>query len=157
MQRKLGNNENSISILYHYDTSLNCFSHKMCSFPKIYSFVQEREKRLRKKERRKNVAADETVLINEEESVRSIENSMDPPKEAETTDKAMTMAQKNRKPSQFIKQTKAKSIPIPIRNRGKRRMQPWMWVLLIAVALVALFLLGNSNLSLKAGLQGFNF
>ncbi|XWS09796.1 hypothetical protein CRYUN_Cryun39dG0019900 [Craigia yunnanensis] len=116
---------------------------------------KEREKRAKKKERRKVAAAavGDASVADETGSAPTSET----PKESENIEKPVTVAKRPQKPSQFTKQTKAKSIPPPLRNRGKRRMQPWMWVLLATLVIFALFLIGNYNFSFNFGLQRFNF
>ena len=117
--------------------------------------MQEREKKAKKKERRK-VAATAVEDASVTDETRSAPTS-ETPKESENIEKPMTVTKRPQKPSQFTKQTKAKSIPPPLRNRGKRRMQPWMWVLLTTLVIFALFLIGNYNFSFNFGLQRFNF
>ncbi|XVF77420.1 hypothetical protein PTKIN_Ptkin14bG0041500 [Pterospermum kingtungense] len=120
---------------------------------------KEREKRAKKKERRK-VAATAVVdasVTDETGAVPTSETPAETPKEPENKEKTATVAKRTQKPSQFTKQSKAKSIPPPLRNRGKKRMQTWMWVLLTALVIFALFLIGNYNFSFNFGLQSFNF
>lgn len=117
--------------------------------------MQEREKRARKKEKRK-AAGEDTNAINEGESAPGCETPSETI-ESEKGEKPVTVAKRSQKPSQFTKQTKAKSMPLPLRNRGKRRMQTWMWALLTALVVFALFLLGNSGFSFNFGLQRFGF
>jgi hypothetical protein len=119
-------------------------------------FMQEREKKARKKERKKTGVV-EVTDVDEGEIAPSLETATETPSESETREKPMTVTKRSQKPSQFTKQTKAKSIPPPLRNRGKRRMQTWMWVLLAAVVVFALFLVGNSSFSFNFGLQRFGF
>ncbi|KAL4312317.1 hypothetical protein GQ457_01G006030 [Hibiscus cannabinus] len=106
---------------------------------------KEREKKAKKKERRKGAAA--ASVTDETESLPTLETQAETPQESQTKEKPVTVAKRSQKPSQFTKQTKAKSIPPPLRNRGKRKMQPWMWVLLTCVVIFALFLVGNHNFS----------
>ena len=120
-------------------------------------FVQEREKRAKKKERRK-VAAEAAVGDASVTTEMGSAPTSETPKESENKEKPATVAKRPQKPSQLTKQTKAKSIPPPpLRNRGKRRMQPWMWVILTSLIVFALFLVGNYNFSFNFGLQRFNF
>ncbi|KAG2697990.1 hypothetical protein I3760_07G129900 [Carya illinoinensis] len=120
---------------------------------------KEREKKARKKDKKKaaTVAVEATDGANEGESAPSSEIPLETPKESETGENTMTVAKRSKKPSQFTKQSKAKSIPLPLRNRTKRRMQPWMWVLLTALVVFALFLVGNSSFLFDLGLQRFGF
>ena len=125
--------------------------------------MQEREKRAKKKERKK-MANGPDVVTNEDEEESAPNPSLEipadgaAPNEAETTEKAATTTVKRpHKGSQFIKQSRTKSMPLPLRNRGKRRMQPWMWVALTVVVVFALFLMGNSGFSFKSFFQWFGF
>ncbi|XP_041017693.1 uncharacterized protein LOC121259938 [Juglans microcarpa x Juglans regia] len=120
---------------------------------------KEREKKARKKDKKKvaTVAIEANDGANEGESAPSSETPLETPKESETGENTMTVAKRSKKPSQFTKQSKAKSIPLPLRNRSKRRMQPWMWVLLTALVVFALFLVGNSSFLFDLGLQRFGF
>ncbi|XP_021287912.1 calponin homology domain-containing protein DDB_G0272472 isoform X2 [Herrania umbratica] len=120
---------------------------------------KEREKRARKKERRKvaTAAAGDANAADEVEPAPAPETPTETPKESENKEKPVILAKRPQKPSQFTKQSKAKSIPPPLRNRGKRRMQPWMWVLLTTLVIFALFLVGNGNFFSNFGLQRFNF
>ncbi|KAK8706034.1 hypothetical protein V6N13_049615 [Hibiscus sabdariffa] len=96
---------------------------------------KEREKRAKKKERRKGAAAvsgDASVTV-ETESAPTSDTPAETPQDSQSREKAVTVAKRSQKPSQFTKQSKAKSIPPPLRNRGKRKMQPWMWVLLTSL------------------------
>lgn len=113
--------------------------------------VQEREKRLRKKERRK-AASTETEEDTEQEPA-SVSETVTSTEECDQSEKPVEVTKRPQKPSQFTRQTKAKSMPLPLRNRGKRRIQPWMWGLIAVLAVVALFYLGN-NSSLRSWLQG---
>ncbi|XP_042992478.1 calponin homology domain-containing protein DDB_G0272472-like isoform X1 [Carya illinoinensis] len=112
---------------------------------------KEREKRARKKERKKAAAGavEATDGDNKKEAAPSSETPTENLKESET--------KRSKKPSQFSKHSKAKSIPLPLRNRNKRRTQPWMWVLPTALIVFALFLVGNSSFSFDFGLQRFGF
>ncbi|XWS11227.1 hypothetical protein CRYUN_Cryun38cG0066000 [Craigia yunnanensis] len=120
---------------------------------------KEREKKAKKKERRKVAAATvgDASVTDETGSAPTSETPAETAKESENKEKPVTVAKRPQKPSQFTKQTKAKSIPPPLRNRSKRRMQPWMWVLLTTLVIFALFLIGNYNFSFNFGLQRFNF
>ncbi|XVF03854.1 hypothetical protein REPUB_Repub05bG0028900 [Reevesia pubescens] len=121
---------------------------------------KEREKRAKKKERRKMAAAatgGSASVTDEVVSASTSETPAETPKESENKEKPVIIGKRSQKPSQFTKQTKAKSIPPPLRNRGKRRMQTWMWVLLTLLVVFALFLVGNYNFSFSFGLQRFNF
>ncbi|CAJ1932876.1 unnamed protein product [Sphenostylis stenocarpa] len=117
---------------------------------------KEREKRARKKERRKAASAvtadnteQESAPTSETLTRRSVE-------EYDQSEKPAEVTKKPQKPSQFTKQTKAKSVPLALRNRGKRRIQPWMWVIITVMVVVALFYVANSS-SLRSSLQGFGF
>ncbi|KAJ8747888.1 hypothetical protein K2173_014535 [Erythroxylum novogranatense] len=83
-------------------------------------------------------------------------------KESETRDKPVAVSTTvKRKPSHshLTKQTKAKSTPppLPLRNRSKRRIPTWMWAVLISLLLLALFFIGNSNISVHFRLPSFGF
>ncbi|GMJ05101.1 hypothetical protein HRI_004179300 [Hibiscus trionum] len=111
---------------------------------------KEREKRAKKKERRKGAAAaaaGDSSVTDETESATTLETPAETSQDPQTKEKPATVAKRSQKPSQFTKQTKAKSVPPPLRNRGKRKMQPWMWVILTCVVIFALFLVGNHNFS----------
>lgn len=106
---------------------------------------QEREKRLKKKERKKaavgSAPADNTI---EGEPTPFAQAPTEPPKEPETMEKFETAAKRPQKPTRFTKQIKVKStIPPPLRNRGRRKMTWWMWVLLVTAIVLALFFAGN--------------
>ncbi|KAF4347493.1 hypothetical protein F8388_010221 [Cannabis sativa] len=117
---------------------------------------KERERRAKKKERKK---ANETDVTNEEEvdsaPTSSSEVAAATPIESETKERSTTTAVKRpQKGSQFVKQSRAKSMPLPLRNRGKRKMQPWMWgALTLVVVVLALFLVGVGGFSYKSCLQ----
>ncbi|XP_019420583.1 PREDICTED: uncharacterized protein LOC109330754 isoform X1 [Lupinus angustifolius] len=114
---------------------------------------KEREKRARKKEKRKAATTENT----EQEPAPAPEILARSTEEIDQSEKPAEVTKRPKKPSQFTKQTKSKSIPLPLRNRGKRRIQPWMWWALIAVLIVAaLFYIGN-NISLRSWLQGYGF
>uniref|UniRef100_A0A1J3EEI0 Proton pump-interactor 1 n=1 Tax=Noccaea caerulescens TaxID=107243 RepID=A0A1J3EEI0_NOCCA len=111
---------------------------------------KEREKKLRKKERRKGViTSDETT----ESPTETSETVTETPREIETpkkqaTEESQQIKKSHQSSSQFLKQNKSKSIPLPLRNRGsKRKLRQWMWIGLIVLVVLALFLLGNANLS----------
>ncbi|KAE9615776.1 hypothetical protein Lal_00017320 [Lupinus albus] len=117
---------------------------------------KEREKRARKKEKRKAAATENTENTEQEPSPTS-EILTRSTEEIDQSEKPAEVTKRPKKPSQFTKQTKSKSIPLPLRNRGKRRIQPWMWWALIAVLIVvALFYIGNT-ISLRSWLQGSGF
>ncbi|KAL4272304.1 hypothetical protein GQ457_13G002190 [Hibiscus cannabinus] len=121
---------------------------------------KEREKRAKKKERRKGAAAvsGDASVTDETESAPTSDTPAETPQDSQSREKAVTATKRSQKPSQFTKQTKAKSIPPPLRNRGKRKMQPWMWVLLTSLVIFALFLVGNYNIPFNLGLlQKFKF
>ncbi|GMJ10322.1 hypothetical protein HRI_004701400 [Hibiscus trionum] len=121
---------------------------------------KEREKRAKKKERRKGAAAvsGDASVTDETESAPTLDTPAETPQDSQSKEKPVTVTKRSQKPSQFTKQSKAKSIPPPLRNRGKRKMQPWMWVLLTCLVIFTLFLVGNYNLSFNLGLlQKFNF
>ncbi|WRX29094.1 hypothetical protein QQP08_021581 [Theobroma cacao] len=120
---------------------------------------KEREKRARKKEKRKvaTAAAGDANATDEVEPAPASETPTETQKESENKEKPVIVAKRPQKPSQFTKQSKAKSIPPPLRNRGKRRMQPWMWVLLTTLVIFALLLVGNGNFFSNFGLQRFYF
>lgn len=119
-----------------------------CDIVCIY-FKQEREKRLKKKERKKVAGSAPADDVSEEEITPSSLTPTETPKELETKEKVESAAKRPQKPTHFTKQTKVKStIPPPLRNRGKRKMQLWMWVILVAAVVLALFLAGNSSKSL---------
>ena len=123
-------------------------------------FVQERERRLRKKERKKTKrSAEATNEVGEGESapIPILESPIPSDSCSETKENPQTITKRSQKALQFTKQNKAKSIPPPLRNRGKRRMQPWMWVVITVLVVLALFLAGNSSLSFKSGLQWLGF
>jgi len=120
-------------------------------------FMQEREKKARKKEKKKASGEEATDGAVELEIAQSLETPTETTKESETREKPMTVTKRSQKPLQFTKPAKAKSIPPPLRNRGKRRMQTWMWVLVAAMVVFALFLVGNSSFSFNFGLQRFGF
>ncbi|GMH09252.1 hypothetical protein Nepgr_011093 [Nepenthes gracilis] len=116
---------------------------------------KEREKRAKKKERKWGVSAEKTTDITGTEAASQPEAPSDSIKEPENHTAA---ARRSRKPSQYTKQNKIKSIlpaPAPLRNRGRRRMQQWMWVFVTVLTLLALFFLGNGNFSLIYRLLNF--
>ena len=118
--------------------------------------VQEREKKARKKERRKAAAAIDTSGNTEGVKFTPCSEIQTPSmEECVQTEKPVEVTKRPQKPSQLVKQTKAKALPPPLRNRGKRRMQSWMWALITILVVVALFILGNSGFSSSSGLQGF--
>ncbi|XP_027360418.1 titin homolog [Abrus precatorius] len=114
-----------------------------------------REKRARKKERRKAASAD-TAEIAEQESASSSETVTRSMEECDQSEKPVEVTKKPQKPTQFTRQTKAKSVPLALRNRGKRRIQPWMWVLFAVLVVVALFYVGNSS-ALRSSLEALGF
>ncbi|XP_010537250.1 PREDICTED: titin homolog [Tarenaya hassleriana] len=117
---------------------------------------KEREKKLRKKERK----AEETTIQSPENALPASEAQPEIPKEIESSEKQISAAnpsKKSRKQSKFVKKNKSKSIPPPpppLRNRSssKRRLRQYMWIALVALVVLALFLLGNANLSSPANL-----
>ncbi|TKY69133.1 Proton pump-interactor 1 [Spatholobus suberectus] len=116
---------------------------------------KEREKKARKKERRKAASA-VTAENTEQESAPSSETLTRSMEECDQSEKPAEVTKKPQKPSQFTRQTKAKSVPLALRNRGKRQIQPWMWALIAVMVVVALFFVGNSS-SLRSSLEGFGF
>ncbi|CAL0308407.1 unnamed protein product [Lupinus luteus] len=117
---------------------------------------KEREKRARKKEKRK-AATTENTENTEQEPAPTSEILTRSTEEIDQSEKPAEVTKRPKKPSQFTKQIKSKSIPLPLRNRGKRRIQPWMWWALITILIVvALFYIGN-NMSLRSWLQGSGF
>lgn len=102
--------------------------------------MQEREKRLRKKERKK--AADVNDIKNEtgptSESVMEISKDI-----VEVKDNSSVAPKKPQKSWLFSKQSKTKSIPPPFRSRNKKRWQQWMWVIFTSAIILILFWLGN--------------
>ncbi|XP_062105326.1 uncharacterized protein LOC133816979 [Humulus lupulus] len=119
---------------------------------------KERERRAKKKERKK---ANETDVTNEDEvdsaPTSSSEVAAASTIESETKERSTTAAVKRpQKGSQFLKPSRAKSMPLPLRNRGRRRMQPWMWgALALVVVVLALFLAGIGGFSYKSCLRWF--
>ncbi|PON35516.1 hypothetical protein PanWU01x14_336050 [Parasponia andersonii] len=113
---------------------------------------KERERRAKKKERKKANGTDVTNQDGGESApTPSLEipaTASGVPTESETKEKATTTVKRPQKGSQFIKQSRTKSMPLPLRNRGKRRMQPWMWIALVVVFVLALFLVGKQWLLL---------
>ncbi|XP_010539756.1 PREDICTED: titin homolog [Tarenaya hassleriana] len=105
---------------------------------------KDREKKLRKKER-KGIAESREIPL------PSSDAQSETPKENESPEEKITTTiqpKKSQKTSQFLKQTKSKSIPPPLRNRSsKRRLKQYMWVAFVAVVALVVFLLGNANLS----------
>lgn len=116
-------------------------------------FVQEKEKKARKKERKRSSPAEATDGCKEAEPMQSAETPTEAALDsAIIIEKSRSIRKMAHKSSQFGKQAKPKPIPPPLRNRGKRRIQSWMWVVVVALLLVALFLLGNSGFSSRLGL-----
>uniref|UniRef100_A0A5B6YGL3 Putative microtubule-associated protein futsch isoform X1 n=1 Tax=Davidia involucrata TaxID=16924 RepID=A0A5B6YGL3_DAVIN len=118
---------------------------------------RERDKRARKKDRKKATAAEAPDGNNEGETAPTSETPIETMEEPGIRESPMTVTKRPQKPSQFTKQSKAKSIPPPLRNRGKRRMQQWMWVILPTLLVLALFLLGNGSFSQNFWLRSFGF
>lgn len=119
-----------------------------------FSIMQEREKKLRKKERRKGIFTSEETAT--ENPIHTSETIIETPKEIEipkkqTVEESQQIKKSHKPSSQFLKQNKSKSVPLPLRNRGsKRKLRQWMWIGLIAAVILALFLLGNANPSFSA-------
>uniref|UniRef100_A0A803L5T8 Uncharacterized protein n=1 Tax=Chenopodium quinoa TaxID=63459 RepID=A0A803L5T8_CHEQI len=116
----------------------------------------ERKRRMAEKaqaraEFRARKEAEEKEKISEIEPAQLPESSPDTIREAEVTEKPVTVAKKSHKPALYTKQVKTtKSIsspPAPLRNRGKRRIPQWAWWLVVVVLAVALiFPLGNIDI-----------
>ena len=121
--------------------------------------MQEREKKAKKKERKKVAGTEASDGSHDGETVPTSELPV--VKEPEIEESPLTMTKRPQKPSQFTKQSKAKSIPPPLRIRGKRKMQQWIWIILTAVVVLALFLLGNigfySNLGHNLRMRNYGF
>lgn len=112
--------------------------------------MQEREKRLRKKERKKAAGTDGHDSNNNCDTAASSESAAENSKEIEVRE---TVSKKSQKPWLGAKQSKAKSIPPPLRNRNKKKLQQWMWVGMTSFIILVLFWMGNigmfSNVALK--------
>uniref|UniRef100_A0A803LU78 Uncharacterized protein n=1 Tax=Chenopodium quinoa TaxID=63459 RepID=A0A803LU78_CHEQI len=116
----------------------------------------ERKRRMAEKaqaraEFRARKEAEEKEKISEIEPAQLPGSSPDTIREAEVTEKPVTVAKKSHKPALYTKQVKTtKSIsspPAPLRNRGKRRIPQWAWWLVVVVLAVALiFPLGNVDI-----------
>lgn len=102
-------------------------------------YVQEREKRLRKKERKKGGSSE---AVNESENVSICETIKDAVNEGETKE-TEEGGKKTQKAPQYAKQSKTKSIPPPLRNKNKKKMQQWLRIIFTSIIVIALFLLGN--------------
>ncbi|KAJ8772523.1 hypothetical protein K2173_027700 [Erythroxylum novogranatense] len=131
---------------------------------------KEAEERDRKKEKRARKKANNkpSAALAADGNCKDEEGSVPAPgtpvesKESETRDKPVAVSTTvKRKPSHshLTKQTKAKSTPppLPLRNRSKRRIPTWMWAVLISLLLLALFFIGNSNISVHFRLPSFGF
>lgn len=116
-----------------------------------YIFVQEKEKRLRKKERK--AAGAEGSENNDCETDHSSENMVENIKENEVKENAPVVAKRPSKHLHSTKLGKTKSIPPPLRNKNRKKIQQWMWVILTSLIIVVLFWLGNlsafTNVNLK--------
>lgn len=104
--------------------------------------MQEREKRLRKKEKK---ASGGDGSINGEEAANSESSNEAATKEIEPVKE--NIKKKTQKPPAhfFSKQLKPKPIPPPLVNRNKKRWQQYGKFVLAAVAILALFLIGNTG------------
>lgn len=116
--------------------------------------MQEREKRLRKKERKKGGVTDGNDMKSINcESGPSSESAAESSKDVEVVNETVSKKQPPQKPWLLGKQSKGKSIPPPLRNRNKKKLQQWMWVGVTSVMILVLFWLGNigvfSNVALK--------
>lgn len=115
--------------------------------------MQEREKRLRKKERKKAAGTDAHDSNNNCETAASSESATENSKDVDVKDPTTAAGKKSQKPWLAAKQSKAKSIPPPLRNRNKKKLQQWMWVGITSFIILVLFWLGNigvfSNVALK--------
>lgn len=114
--------------------------------------MQEREKRLRKKERKKAGVTDANDT-NNCETAPSSESAAENSKDIDVKDMPPAAPKKAQKPWLAAKQSKTKSIPPPLRNRNKKKLQQWMWVGITSFIILVLFWLGNigvfSNVALK--------
>lgn len=126
----------------------------------IVVFMQEREKRAMKKDRKKTNGMEATNGSSEGDTdlAPMSEILSRSPKESEAKEQPTTASKRPQKASSQLtkQQARAKSmplpLPLPLRNRSKRRMQPWMWAL-VAVALVFVLFL----ISFKSCLQWLGF
>lgn len=116
--------------------------------------MQEREKRLRKKERKKAVGTDANDITNNNcETAASSESAAENSKDVDVKETTTATTKKAQKPWLAAKHSKGKSIPPPLRNRNKKKLQQWMWVGITSIIILVLFWLGNmgmfSNVALK--------
>lgn len=114
-------------------------------------FVQEREKRLRKKEKKKtgskdgSVNGEEATAISESATAAITKDTEPVSKERHISKETNVKKSRPPPPHFFSKQLKPKSIPPPLVNRNRKRWLQWgKWVLAVA-GIFFLFLLGNTS------------
>lgn len=106
--------------------------------------MQEREKRLRKKERKKAGATDSNDGNNNSDSAPSTESAVEAVREIDAKDMASVVP---KKPQKYLKQNKTKSsIPPPLRNRNRKKWQQYAYVTAAGLLVLVLFWVGNIGL-----------
>lgn len=113
------------------------------SFKIVSCLIQEKEKRLRKRERKKGSVGETHSESNDGETALISTSPRETVKELEATEHSQTITRRTQKSSQYTKQMKTKSIPPPLRIKSKRKWQQWFWLFLSCLVVIALFFLGN--------------